>query len=328
MGPDRGKELYKAFAGASVEGMVSEFERNLQAAQVFEALSEEFSEMPVTSPVAEPTMTAKMHALSRLGFDQMGISGFNPMGMLHLSDNGPSMQAVAAPPHDRYEISGRASTDIMEVQTRAILIKPPTEGKSRQGLRGDAAEHGDDLEFFGLNMYAVASEGEGEASEAELMSLLETPQATSSSDIVVSAAARKVIEQQQRLTVAKGDPVLGVTNIFAVRHKEHGIVKMYGVTLSVNALPLNGSAPGREADLQLVVDLPNGMQATVTVLEGDEFNQALGEFARATEAIRVAKRIDPTGTKFSLIERSALRRLESGEGLNLGSDSEAPDAIG
>jgi hypothetical protein len=310
MGPDRSKELFDAYVGASVTSIANELERTKKAEAVLQGLSEEFTEMPVTSPVAEPTMAAKMHALSKLGFDQMGIAGFNPMSMLYLGDNGISMQAVAAPAHDRYETSHQGNA--VEIQTRAILIKPPTD-TDRGGRSARDSSSKDDLEFFGLNLYAVTPET-GEASEDDLKQLLSPAPTSASSDIVLSAAGQKAVEANQRLLVAKGEPLLGVTNIFAVRHKEHGTVKLYGISLSVNQLP-GVATPGRDADLRLVVDLPNSMQATVTVLEGQQFDQALEEFSRATEAIKVAKELDPTATKFSIIERYALRTIMSGEAL-------------
>lgn len=310
MGPDRSKELFDAFVSTSVAGIANELERTKKAETVLQGLSEEFAEMPVASPIAEPTMAAKMHALSKLGFDQMGIAGFNPMSMLYLGDNGISMQAVAAPAHDRYETGHQGHA--VEIQTRAILIKPPADTDRRSRPSGDGSGQ-DDLEFFGLNLYAVTPEA-GEASEDDLLRLLDSTPMPDSSNIVLSAAGQKAVQANQRLLLARGEPLLGVTNIFAVRHKEHGTVKLYGISLSVNQLPGVGT-PGREAYLQLVVDLPNSMQATVTVLEGEQFDQALEEFSRATEAIKVAKELDPSATKFSIIERYALRTLMSGEGL-------------
>lgn len=326
MGPERNNALFNVFNafGEEPKGvLVTEFERSQRAQAVIAELSEQFEEMPITSPVAEPTLVAKLYALSRLGVDSMGVVGFNPMSMIHPEDNGASVKAVAAPMHDSFEADGH------EIKTRAILIKPPTAEQSgrRSMLRaGDDVEPRDDLEFFGLNIYAGATNIDVDDQElTDFLDSVATAPATSSSDIQLTPAAAAIVEKEKRIVVTEGEPLEGITSVFAVRHKKNGTVKLYGVTIQLDPFP--NQTDTRETRNELKVKLPNQTVATVAVLEGAQFDQALDEFARAASMIKRAKEIDPTQTRFSLIERHAMRISMQGAEADLFAEPDAPAVV-
>ena len=281
MGPNTNPELFK-HVEPSIAIVTEELTRKEKAEQTLGELSAEFEEYPVVSPLSEPTLPAKLSVLSRLNYDVMGVAGFNAMRMINLDRNETSIEAFAAPAHDAFE----AQTGGVKLETRAIMIKAPH----------DPYESGDnegELEFFGLNLFATRQEEQEDVQ-------LETG-VTSSLIIPTQETAGKIV-------TTKGEPLLGVTSIFAVRHKEHGTVKIYTVTIDINHVPsMNGVS--RDNLDQINFDLPNNMKATVKQLSGAEFDQAVDEFAAATRMLRFQKDMDPERSRFSAEERAALRSL-------------------
>jgi hypothetical protein len=284
VGPHNNPELFENVE-ASVPIVVEELARKQKAEQTLGELSAEFEEYPVVSPLSEPSLPAKLNALSRLNYDVMGVAGFNAMRMISLEGDVVSIEAFAAPAHDAFDVEGGG----VKIETRAIMIKTP------QDQRRDADNTDGDLEFFGLNLFASPQE---EADDIPL----ETG--------VTSSLFIPSQEATGRLVTTKGEPLLGTTSIFAVRHKKHGTVKVYTVTLDIN--PMSGiemSGITRDSLGQIQFAFPNGMKATVRELGGIEFDQAVDEFAAATRMLQFQKNIDPEKSRFSAEERAALRSI-------------------
>lgn len=312
MGPEQNLDLYNQFAKTDAEPLAAELERTKRAEKVLGQLGAEFEEMPVGREVSEPTILAKLFALSRLANDPLGFIGFSPMSMVTSAESGLAIFATVAPAHDQCPLPTQYN-DVV-IHTRAMKLLPPRRQTDTSAFtQGDETKY--DLEFFGLNIYAEDPRvpiddvvGEEATAEPELT------QPVSSSTIPVNAKAQVVINKSRestKLIITEGKPLSGITNIFAVRHKSHGTVRLYGITIKKDPeIPeplLTGYSKRHDNDSNiLTVGLSNNLVAEVKVLEGVLFDQVLDEFEKATTAIQAEKSFDDTKT-LNVAERFALQ---------------------
>ncbi len=273
MRPDRNIHLFEEFADACVPKLTWELERTAQADAILADLSAAMNKNPIKSSVVEPTFLAKLYALSKLTFDTIGVSGLNPLDFIDFQSN-LTVDAFACPPHDRYD-DPRSG---MPIKSRVIMVIPPRHFSSDEG----------ELEFFGINVYAENEEMPEEVSEPSYNVPLPKPGG---------------------IIIPRGKPVQGLTNVFAARHKEHGTVRIYGMSVHVNPIFREVGHVERNSEDSLTIDVPNQLGVTLKELTGDKFSEAVNEFRSALELITMAQEVNPEGTSFSDLEQAALKSV-------------------
>ena len=282
MGPDRNHHLFKLYGESSVPELTWEAERRQRAEATLAELSVELNEYPVKVPLTEATLPAKLHVLSRLSYDPVGVAGLNPMEYIGLNQSGASIEAFAGPSHDRFDDPRTG----LPIKTRAILIIPSNHFSS------EAAE----LEFFGLNQYAESDTPPQEPAEEALNFNVPHP------------------NESKKLIIPKGKPVRGITNVFAIRHKNFGTVRLYGLTTKVTPLP-SMEGIDRSTEGEITFATRNNVGITLRELRGEEFDETINEFSLALSAVKMSQDLDPANTTMSAEERAALQSISNSASL-------------
>lgn len=272
MRPDKNVHLYEEFAEASVPRLAWEVERTAQADMVLADLSTAMNKNPVKSSVVEPTFLAKLYALSKLTFDTIGVSGLNPLDFIDFRSN-LTVDAFACPPHDRYEDPKSG----LPIKTRVIMVIPPKHFSSDEG----------DLEFFGINVYAEKDE---------------LPE-----ENTIGPSYNVPLPVPGGLIMPRGNPIQGLTNVFAARHKEHGIVRIYGTSIQVKPMAREIGDVDRTAEDALTIDVPNQLGVTLKELTGDMFSEAVNEFRSALQTLTMSQEVNPEATSLSDLEQAAMK---------------------
>jgi hypothetical protein len=299
MGPEKNPMAYK-FTETAIP-RIAEEQRSLDvAAGILSRLSSSMERYPVQSPVVEPTLLPKLYALGKINIDPLGVAGPNPMRYVNMGTQGDvTIKAFAAPAHDVF----RDPASGYQIATRVLLLQPP-----KDRYHSDEKEEADSLEFFGINQYVLVTPKTNGTSEDDAIvddetartRLLETITQSESSDLIV----------------INGEPVTGETNIFAVRHKKHGIVKLYSVAVKKEdeaALRFNvGQEVQRYDDHRVSVQIANQLIVEITHITTDNpgYNEILDEFNSSIDEIETSRLFDGT-KKLSPEEIYAVRKALS-----------------
>jgi len=186
-----------------------------------------------------------------------------------------------------------------------LLLQPPKDDKYHSGEKEEEKE--DILEFFGINQFVqVSPEG----------------QVASEDGVVVDdeSARKKLLDtisfsETKELVVIAGEPVTGETNTFAVRHKKHGIVKLYSVAVRKDedtVFKINDVQVQRIDDNKVLVQIANQLVVEIIQITTDNsaYREVLDEFKTSTASIETSRMFD--GTKIlTPVEITAVRRALS-----------------
>lgn len=300
MGPEKNPLAYKLTESATARITEEQHAQELVAATLAE-LSGAMSQYPLESPVVEPTLTPKIYALGKVNIDPLGVAGPDPMRFVDIQRNsGVIIKAFAAPAHDRF--TDRDSG--YEIGTRVVLFQPSSSGRF-----DEQDEENQDLEFFGLNTYVMTVENSDESEED-----LEV-----TDDEVARRQLLDAIDRAERpkLVVVEGKPVTGETNIFAIRHRKHGIVKFYTTSVKsedVVAPTIFGDKVYRSGDHAVIVPILNGLVVEITQIPTADsaYLEVLNEFSSAITNLKAQRTLD-NSRHLSPQEIAAIRRsLASG----------------
>jgi len=234
MGPNTNPELYVSTAFDIQPVLDEEYIRRNLVAPALAELSVLFHERDNTPcPVIEPTLFARLYALSMVQRSRMGISGFYPLDTFRY---GGQVDAKAAPSHDEFVTSNSV------FRTRVINFVMPDR---------DATDR--DIEIFGINFYQPAADEDTPDKQP-------TRESTGSGIIVVD---------KRGIVTNKRSPISGETVIFAVHNKVTHDAKLYQVTLEKpnNMDPQTvDSAITLNAENCAQVSLPDSRRVNVTQL--------------------------------------------------------------
>lgn len=273
MRPDNNNELYN-IAGSPFEGSVSaEYVRRHLLRETFCELADAFNDKETTShPIADPTMMAKLYALSQVQRTSMGIAGFDPFSAIDTTVTTGMVNAFIAPEHDRYEVGGETFL------TRAVLLDMPQKGEN------------DHVSVFGLNYY----QADFNISPSDRLSIDGVSATDVESKLVVVERGGNVLEERA--------PVMGQTAIFGVYNKATGDAKLYKIA-HVKDIPVDaseqlarsvsgqggsvvydGAVSEEGIESRAFIALPDSTCMTVDMLRGTLELQANREFRLAVEA--------------------------------------------
>lgn len=282
MGPEKNTQAFMIIQ-ESTSRVVEEQRAQDLAAEKLAELSAAMEQYPVSASVVEPSLVPKLYALGSINIDPLGVAGPNPMSYVDIGREGVSIKAFVAPPHDSYKDEKSGYT----IATRVLLLQPHTSSRLIEDYQPES--NANTLEFFGLNLFVLP----------------ETDNSTGSSDLAEldNEAAHKMLldtiaqsEGTAQLLVIEEKPVTGETNIFAVRHKGHGIVKFYCVTLedAKDANPLNLREVERENSHVVRIPLPNKLTAVITQIKTDNliYKDILNEFSSAINNLGAQRALD------------------------------------
>lgn len=252
MRPDNNPKLFEQFGRPQINSLNEEFLRRNLVAGVLEDLSNEFEEKDHTAhPVAEPTLVARLFALSQVQRTAMGIAGFDPLETVDFSRYRGSIEAKAAPAHDSFDDNGST------YKTRAIKFV----------MHGDDAA--DAIDVFGLNFYQ------------EDAAVDEIAPAEASAGLVLIGDKGNVVDKQK--------PITGSTLLFAVRSKMTNDAKVYTVDV-VDPGKIDPAETARqtvqESKTSTKVVMPDQTVIRVTQLEGNELAEAVNELQSSYDRLK------------------------------------------
>jgi hypothetical protein len=258
MGPTMNPELFKAVTGDVTRRIDDEYVRRGTVAPVLADLSLEFSikdNSPL--PVTEPTLFARLFALSMVQRSNMGISDFNPLSAF---DYNGKVLAKAAPHHDSYR------DDSSIYHTRLIQFTLPD----------NSHEVSKDISIFGLNFYQPNLDDEP---------IEVSPEPTKTTSGLV------ITDRRGHVTQAKKTPVAGETVVFAVHNKATNDAKLYQVTIEpVEVTTAEMNYGQRQIDFKdenhAVVQLPDSRRVNVHQLSGSLQMEAVAELEAALATLK------------------------------------------
>ncbi len=249
MRPDKNGELLETIGKEALEYVDEESSRRNQLALLLDSLSDNFErKIGDSSQIIDPTMFARLFAISQVQRTQIGLSGFDPMSAINTSHNGIVMAKIA-PHHDEYEDDG-----LKVYKTRVLEIDLPEYAVNSQ------------VNIFGINIYrddTGLTHDEGK-----------TP------GLVIVSESLRVSPDDESIS--------GDTSIFAVINKDTKDAKVYLVThhnddddMSV----LNSSNIQRKSAHEMIVKLPDGHSIKIQQLTGDLELQAISEIEASDKVL-------------------------------------------
>lgn len=239
---------------AGLDMLATDEKLRAEVTPVIDDLATAFEEVQEVSRSADPLIQFKVWALSSIGAETIGVTGFVPREFVR--DNLKVLVRVA-PIHDMTDFDGTP------IATRVIKLESdPTDNVS-------TAQNG--IEIFGLNIF-VPNADEG------------------LSDLESGAPKLIVFDQKGGTSVAK-KPVSGITPVIAIRNKTSGVTKAYSVDI-LNEQPeelLDGDRHRivRQGNT-LIFIVPDGRYVRIEMLTEEKLAEVLDEFKKAIEAIKAS----------------------------------------
>ena len=256
MGPEKNRELFAMVGEPALGEVDAEFDRRNLAGPTLADLTAEFNRKDNSPrPVTDPTLLAKLYALSMVQGSPMGVSGFNPMEAV---DHYGGVTAKAAPHHDTFPQDGR------EYRTRVIQLLPSGEHLPK------------DINIFGINLYQPGPNEDALPVEP-----------------AKTTTERGLVVIDKRGTVAKaGAPISGQTLLFAVYNTDTRDAKLYQATIERPEAYRESSLSGGavfENETSATVFLTEGLGVLVRQLGGVEQQQAVLELEAARDLLSDAE---------------------------------------
>lgn len=244
-----------------------EEEVRIEVGPVLQDLSEAFNNVSDRAELSDPLLPISVWALSMLANETISVPGFKPVDFI----DGDSMFGFLAPAHDFSEHNGTP------INTRLVKLSQSGNLDSRNSKT---------IEIYGINLYVPSAEED------------EVFESTKSPFVVVSASATMTVRRR---------PAHGYTPIFAIRNIESGVCKLYKVDIDNESPHQEDSERSisriKRGPSSLTIASPDNRYATVTMLEGDQLQEALGELKKSI--LMIKSREDNDG--LSLEEKSAAR---------------------
>lgn len=276
MGPGKNQELYAAVAKDIEPILDDEFTRRNLVGPVLSELTILFDERDNTRrPMVEPTLFARLYAVSLVQRSRMGISGFNP---LEAFNYGNAVEAKAAPYHDEFKSQMNNAT----YRTRVINLLLPDQSLDK------------DIRIFGLNFYQP-----GPTEDVEPVAPERTP----------TISGLIVTDNRGRVTSKDRTPVTGETVVFAVHNRTSKDAKLYQVSFISPEradLTFEREAVVFETGTRAKVCLPDKQVVTVEQLQDELLQQAVDELDKSVERLKGLANPD---TLLTTEERQAARSV-------------------
>ncbi len=263
MGPERNQQLFTAVAADIMPLVDEEFVRRNLVVPALAELAEQFARKDNSPrPVTEPTLFARLYALSMVQRSRMGISGFDPLSTF---DNGGKVEAKAAPYHDEFTAKNKGT-----YRTRIIQFVLPGQDVNNN------------INIFGVNFY--------EPNPEEDEAVIEASTFATQSGIVI-------VDKRGSVTNINKDPISGETVLFAVHNKVTNDAKIYQVTLESAAVATSKVDLGMnqiefENEASASVRLPDARIVLIKQLNGELQQQAVSELEKALSTLKGIKSPD------------------------------------
>lgn len=253
MNPDSSKELFELLGPRTLGYIDDESLRMNQLSVFLKELSDSFDrKITVPTQIIDPTMFARLYALSQVQRTQIGISGFDPMSAIHSEHNGIVMAKVA-PHHDEYE------DGVKVYKTRVVKF-----------ALSDYVVN-DQVDIFGINLYR---------DDVALTDDRNLGGEQNTGKLVVVDEVLNVVPEEKSI---KGD-----TSIFTVINKETGDAKVYLVSHAGEDEEVDlfsGNSIKHISAHEKVVRLPDGHVIRISQLAGDLEMQVIAEIEHAEKAL-------------------------------------------
>lgn len=258
MNPRSSPELFDKIVANKEASVAEEFERRNLLSATIRDLAEVFEEKEsVLHKPSEPTLYAKLYALSQVQQSRLGVAGFSPLAPVEsgLIQSVWKAEVKAAPSHDQYTDEVLSRT----YHTRAVCFS------------SDALDQSE-IDVIGLNFYQQDYEFKEDKPK-----LLAVKGIGKQGEVVMSDEESKSIN--------------GETLIFAVRSKVTNDAKLYTMDIvsSDEAAAIaftHHSGIKYENDNLAYVLLPDSQVMKVEQLEGNAQKEAVRELDKATETLK------------------------------------------
>lgn len=270
MGPNKNSELFVSTTDKSVNNVGAEFTRRNLVTPTLDELSSLFDGYEHTpSPLTDPTLLLKLHALAQVQMSQLGIAGFDPSRAVNFDQRAVRVTANAAPHHDEYQDPIHGT-----ILTRVCKLEIPD------------SDYSDLIEVFALNIFSP--DGDADAITAD-------PQEAPKNSLIIVGKHNKI--------AGKTTPITGEVVALAVRNKETGDAKLYRVTIrsASQAVLMPPDGVEYEEDNVCRIMLPGGQSAEIEVLTGQLQQQMVNELNASAAAIKAVPK-----ASLSDAERAAL----------------------
>lgn len=292
MNPEKSPLLHNTVVKDREGGIYEEFARRNLLANTIRDLSEQFEDKEdVLHKPSEPTLYAKLYALSQIQQSRLGVAGFSPLSPIEQGLIGSlwTVSAKVAPPHDQYQLGETT------ISTRAISFSSDATMESEVDILG--------LNIFieDFNVDEVGIEGFNEDIQPS-KGLLIVGDAGKKGPVLLDGAPKTVN---------------GETVIFAVRSKISNDAKLYTMDFVSSkdrdiASFQHPSGIRYENDNVAYVMLPDSQVMRVEQLTGQAQIEAVAELDKATEAFKDKKRKDDLSGEERIAANNAMRGITEG----------------